>query len=92
MVTLDRKPGLSDVSVSVRSQLSSLHKAHSLRRKKRRNMLAIFGFRKNRNQAPSQWSECGAEVYGDIGPVVTAATMGCVCTQTQRGQKDKTLL
>ncbi|XP_029684525.1 capping protein, Arp2/3 and myosin-I linker protein 3-like isoform X1 [Takifugu rubripes] len=58
------------------SQLSSLHKAHSLRRKKRRNMLAIFGFRKNRNQAPSQGSESGAEVYGDVGPVVAAATMG----------------
>uniref|UniRef100_A0A3Q2CUN3 Leucine-rich repeat-containing protein 16B-like n=1 Tax=Cyprinodon variegatus TaxID=28743 RepID=A0A3Q2CUN3_CYPVA len=28
------------------SQLSSLHKAHSLRRKKRRNMLTIFGFRR----------------------------------------------
>uniref|UniRef100_A0A8C5ES93 Capping protein, Arp2/3 and myosin-I linker protein 3-like n=1 Tax=Gouania willdenowi TaxID=441366 RepID=A0A8C5ES93_GOUWI len=43
------------------SQLSSLHKAHSLRRKKRRNMLAIFGFRKNRNQSP----EFDSEVYGD---------------------------
>ncbi|XP_032381837.1 capping protein, Arp2/3 and myosin-I linker protein 3 isoform X3 [Etheostoma spectabile] len=48
------------------SQLSSLHKAHSLRRKKRRNMLAIFGFRKNRNQTLSnQGPESEAEVYGD---------------------------
>ncbi|XP_064190477.1 capping protein, Arp2/3 and myosin-I linker protein 3-like [Anguilla rostrata] len=31
------------------SQLSCLHKAQSLRRKKRRNMLAIFSFRRNRN-------------------------------------------
>ncbi|XP_054459345.1 capping protein, Arp2/3 and myosin-I linker protein 3-like [Anoplopoma fimbria] len=48
------------------SQLSSLHKAHSLRRKKRRNMLAIFGFRRNRNQTLSnQEPEPEAEVYGD---------------------------
>lgn len=53
-------------------------------------MLAIFGFRKNRNQAPSQGSESGAEVYGDVGPVVAAATMGFVYTRTQRGHKDKT--
>lgn len=82
--------GLSDISILVCSQLSSLHKAHSLRRKKRRNMLAIFGFRKNRNQAPNQGSESGAEVYGDVGPVVAAATMGFVYTRTQRGHKDKT--
>ncbi|KAJ8336579.1 hypothetical protein SKAU_G00377990 [Synaphobranchus kaupii] len=31
------------------SQLSCLHKAQSLRRKKRRNMLAIFSFRRNRS-------------------------------------------
>uniref|UniRef100_A0A673B3V9 Capping protein regulator and myosin 1 linker 3 n=1 Tax=Sphaeramia orbicularis TaxID=375764 RepID=A0A673B3V9_9TELE len=48
------------------SQLSSLHKAHSLRRKKRRNMLAIFGFRKNRTQnVSSQGPDSEAEVYGD---------------------------
>uniref|UniRef100_A0A8C6P151 Leucine rich repeat containing 16B n=1 Tax=Nothobranchius furzeri TaxID=105023 RepID=A0A8C6P151_NOTFU len=48
------------------SQLSSLHKAHSLRRKKRRNMLAIFGFRKNRSQTLSnQGPESEAEVYED---------------------------
>uniref|UniRef100_A0A3B3BXA4 Capping protein regulator and myosin 1 linker 3 n=1 Tax=Oryzias melastigma TaxID=30732 RepID=A0A3B3BXA4_ORYME len=48
------------------SQLSSLHKAHSLRRKKRRNMLAIFGFRKNRNQTlSSQGPESEAELFGD---------------------------
>uniref|UniRef100_A0A3B4VKS9 Capping protein, Arp2/3 and myosin-I linker protein 3-like n=1 Tax=Seriola dumerili TaxID=41447 RepID=A0A3B4VKS9_SERDU len=49
------------------SQLSSLHKAHSLRRKKRRNMLAIFGFRKNRNQTLSgqgpQESECPSTCF-----------------------------
>nr|XP_020459142.1 capping protein, Arp2/3 and myosin-I linker protein 3-like isoform X2 [Monopterus albus] len=49
------------------SELSSLHKVHSLRRKKRRNMLAIFGFRKNRNQTLSNQGpqESEAEVYGD---------------------------
>ncbi|XP_061593999.1 capping protein, Arp2/3 and myosin-I linker protein 3-like isoform X1 [Cololabis saira] len=48
------------------SQLSSLHKAHSLRRKKRRNMLAIFGFRKNRNQTLSNLGpESEAEAHGD---------------------------
>lgn len=53
------------------SQLSSLHKAHSLRRKKRRNMLAIFGFRKNRNQSASnQEPEAESEVYGDGGHLV----------------------
>ncbi|XP_038136666.1 capping protein, Arp2/3 and myosin-I linker protein 3-like isoform X2 [Cyprinodon tularosa] len=48
------------------SQLSSLHKAHSLRRKKRRNMLTIFGFRKK--------SE--AEVYGDGSHTVVTASTG----------------
>uniref|UniRef100_A0A3B3ZWY2 Capping protein regulator and myosin 1 linker 3 n=1 Tax=Periophthalmus magnuspinnatus TaxID=409849 RepID=A0A3B3ZWY2_9GOBI len=44
------------------SQLSSLHKAHSLRRKKRRNMLAIFNFRKNRSQTqPSHGPDADAE-------------------------------
>ncbi|XP_031167540.1 capping protein, Arp2/3 and myosin-I linker protein 3-like isoform X1 [Sander lucioperca] len=59
------------------SQLSSLHKAHSLRRKKRRNMLAIFGFRKNRNQTlSSQGPESEAEVYGDGCHVVATAPTG----------------
>ncbi|KAL1022611.1 hypothetical protein UPYG_G00029860 [Umbra pygmaea] len=44
------------------SQLSSLHKAHSLRRKKKRNVLAIFGFRRNRN---STLSNQGPESVGD---------------------------
>lgn len=79
---LDHETGLSDTSILVCSQLTSLHKAHSLRRKKRRNMLAIFGFRKNRNQAPNQGSESCAEVYGDVGPVVAAVTMGFVYTRT----------
>ncbi|KAM3620063.1 uncharacterized protein V6R79_017685 [Siganus canaliculatus] len=62
------------------SQLSSLHKTHSLRRKKRRNMLAIFGFRKSRNQSASNQgadSSQGAEVevYGDgCHSVATAPT------------------
>ncbi|KAI1888768.1 hypothetical protein AGOR_G00172120 [Albula goreensis] len=46
------------------SQLSCLHKAQSLRRKKRRNMLAIFGFRRNRN---SSLSNQGAESRGGGG-------------------------
>ncbi|CAJ1060013.1 capping protein%2C Arp2/3 and myosin-I linker protein 3-like isoform X2 [Xyrichtys novacula] len=59
------------------SQLSSLHKAHSLRRKKRRNMLAIFGFRKNRNQTLSnQGAEPEAEVYADVCHTVATATTG----------------
>ncbi|KAM8874727.1 capping protein, Arp2/3 and myosin-I linker protein 3-like isoform 2-T2 [Spinachia spinachia] len=56
------------------SQLSSLHKAHSLRRKKRRNMLAIFGFRRNRPQ--TQGPEAEAEVYVDGCHFVTTATSG----------------
>ncbi|KAK2907601.1 hypothetical protein Q8A73_008674 [Channa argus] len=59
------------------SQLSSLHKAHSLRRKKRRNMLAIFGFRKNRNQTVLGQGpeESEAEIYGDgCHSVATAPT------------------
>ncbi|XP_061086007.1 uncharacterized protein LOC133119436 isoform X1 [Conger conger] len=35
------------------SQLSSLHQAQSFRRKKRRSMLSIFGFRRNRNSTIS---------------------------------------
>ncbi|KAK5907277.1 hypothetical protein CesoFtcFv8_005145 [Champsocephalus esox] len=59
------------------SQLSSLHKAHSLRRKKRRNMLAIFGFRKNRNQTLSnQEPESEAEVYSDGCHFVATAPTG----------------
>lgn len=66
------------------SQLSSLHKAHSLRRKKRRNMLAIFGFRKNRNQTLSnQGPEAEAEVYGDGCHTVATAPTGFVYAQTQ---------
>ncbi|XP_029002715.1 capping protein, Arp2/3 and myosin-I linker protein 3-like [Betta splendens] len=60
------------------SQLSSLHKAHSLRRKKRRNMLAIFGFRRNRNQTLSNQGlqESETEVYGDGCHAVATAPMG----------------
>ncbi|XP_072294492.1 capping protein, Arp2/3 and myosin-I linker protein 3-like isoform X2 [Eucyclogobius newberryi] len=58
------------------SQLSSLHKAHSLRRKKRRNMLAIFNFRKNRSQTqPSHDLDAEAEFFGDgCHGVATAPT------------------
>lgn len=63
------------------SQLSSLHKAHSLRRKKRRNMLAIFGFRRNRNQS-NQEPESEAEVYGDGSHAVATAPTGFVHAQT----------
>uniref|UniRef100_A0A8D3CE22 CARMIL C-terminal domain-containing protein n=1 Tax=Scophthalmus maximus TaxID=52904 RepID=A0A8D3CE22_SCOMX len=60
------------------SQLSSLHKAHSLRRKKRRNMLAIFGFRKNRNQTLSSQGpqESEADIYGDGCHTVSTAPTG----------------
>uniref|UniRef100_A0A3Q1ILF4 Capping protein regulator and myosin 1 linker 3 n=1 Tax=Anabas testudineus TaxID=64144 RepID=A0A3Q1ILF4_ANATE len=66
------------------SQLSSLHKAHSLRRKKRRNMLAIFGFRKNRNQTVSSQvpQESEAEVYGDVCHTVATAPTGFVHLHT----------
>ncbi|XP_061540069.1 capping protein, Arp2/3 and myosin-I linker protein 3-like isoform X2 [Phycodurus eques] len=47
------------------SQLSSLHNTHSLwRRKKRRNVFAIFGFRRNRNQTLSN-QESDADFSGD---------------------------
>ncbi|XP_033820575.2 capping protein, Arp2/3 and myosin-I linker protein 3-like isoform X2 [Periophthalmus magnuspinnatus] len=59
------------------SQLSSLHKAHSLRRKKRRNMLAIFNFRKNRSQTqPSHGPDADAEFFGDGGHTVATAPTG----------------
>ncbi|KAF3698951.1 Capping protein, Arp2/3 and myosin-I linker protein 3 [Channa argus] len=50
------------------SQLSSLHQAQSLRRKKRRSMLSIFsGFRKNRNSMISnQDSDASENVYSMI--------------------------
>ncbi|KAM4574530.1 capping protein, Arp2/3 and myosin-I linker protein 3-like isoform 2-T2 [Fundulus diaphanus] len=57
------------------SQLTTLHKAHSLRRKKRRNMLAIFSFRKNRSQTLSN-QETEAEVYGDGCHTVATAPTG----------------
>ncbi|XP_046728887.1 capping protein, Arp2/3 and myosin-I linker protein 3-like isoform X3 [Silurus meridionalis] len=58
------------------SQLSSLHKAHSLRRKKRRNMLAIFGFRRNRNSTLSNQDSdsVGVACSEDCRTVATAPT------------------
>lgn len=42
-------------------------------------MLAIFGFRKNRNQSASnQGPEADAEVYGDVGHVVATPPTGFV--------------
>ncbi|KAJ8336549.1 hypothetical protein SKAU_G00377690 [Synaphobranchus kaupii] len=41
------------------SQLSSLHQAQSFRRKKRRTMLSIFGFRRNRNSTISTQESIG---------------------------------
>ncbi|KAM6963029.1 capping protein, Arp2/3 and myosin-I linker protein 3-like [Aplochiton taeniatus] len=59
------------------SQLSSLHKAHSLRRKKRRNMLAIFGFRRNRNSTLSnQGPESAGEGCGEECRTVATAPTG----------------
>ncbi|XP_031689392.1 capping protein, Arp2/3 and myosin-I linker protein 3 isoform X1 [Oncorhynchus kisutch] len=59
------------------SQLSSLHKAHSLRRKKRRNMLAIFGFRRNRNSTLSnQGPESGGDGCGEECHTVATAPTG----------------
>ncbi|XP_062857207.1 capping protein, Arp2/3 and myosin-I linker protein 3-like [Trichomycterus rosablanca] len=58
------------------SQLSSLHKAHSLRRKKRRNMLAIFSFRRNRNSTLSNQESDSLDVacLEDCRTVATAPT------------------
>nr|XP_057928262.1 capping protein, Arp2/3 and myosin-I linker protein 3-like isoform X1 [Doryrhamphus excisus] len=57
------------------SQLSSLHTTHSLRRKKRRNMLAIFGFRRNRNQTLSN-QESEFDYYADGSHTVATAPTG----------------
>ncbi|CAB1332067.1 unnamed protein product [Coregonus sp. 'balchen'] len=58
-------------------RLSSLHKAHSLRRKKRRNMLAIFGFRRNRNSTLSnQGPESGRDGCGEECHTVATAPTG----------------
>ncbi|KAG7455045.1 hypothetical protein MATL_G00252290 [Megalops atlanticus] len=58
------------------SQLSSLHQAQSFRRKKRRNMLSIFGFRRNRNSTISNQGTESREGGGACGEecrtVVTA--------------------
>ncbi|XP_017284323.1 capping protein, Arp2/3 and myosin-I linker protein 3 isoform X2 [Kryptolebias marmoratus] len=73
----DGLPDFYSKRVLPNSQLSSLHKAHSLRRKKRRNMLAIFGFRKNRSQTLSnQGPDSEAEVYGDGCHTVATAPTG----------------
>ncbi|XP_018588611.2 uncharacterized protein LOC108922769 isoform X1 [Scleropages formosus] len=61
------------------SQLSSLHKAQSLRRKKRRNMLAIFSFRRNRHSTLSnQGTETGGwgGACGDECRTVATAPTG----------------
>ncbi|KAJ8387626.1 hypothetical protein AAFF_G00151760 [Aldrovandia affinis] len=49
------------------SQLSSLHQAQSFRRKKRRNMLSIFGFRRNRNSTISNQGTESGGVGGACG-------------------------
>lgn len=54
-------------------------------------MLAIFGFRKHRNQtSSSQGPEAEAEAYGDGGHAVATAPTGLVHAQTQHAQKDTT--
>ncbi|XP_028856749.1 capping protein, Arp2/3 and myosin-I linker protein 3-like [Denticeps clupeoides] len=70
------------------SQLSSLHKAHSLRRKKRRNMLAIFGFRKNRNstlcnQEPDSAGGCCDEECRTVATAPTGTATENVYTLLQ---------
>lgn len=50
-------------------------------------MLAIFGFRKNRNQTLSNpGPESEAEVYGDGCHTVATAPTGFVYAQTQHAQ------
>ncbi|MFT7800129.1 capping protein, Arp2/3 and myosin-I linker protein 3 [Arapaima gigas] len=59
------------------SQLSCLHQAQSLRRKKRRNVLSIFGFRRNRNSTLSNHGPESGEGGGpseDEGGVAVAPT------------------
>ncbi|KAK6310972.1 hypothetical protein J4Q44_G00190270 [Coregonus suidteri] len=65
----DGLPDFYTKRVLIDSQLSSLHQAQSLRRKKRRSVLSIFsGFRKNRNSTISnQETDSGSEnVYSMI--------------------------
>ncbi|XP_013978498.1 capping protein, Arp2/3 and myosin-I linker protein 3 isoform X1 [Salmo salar] len=70
-------PDLYTKKVLPDSQLSSLHKAHSLRRKKRRNMLAIFGFRRNRNSTLSnQGPDSGGDGCGEECRTVAMAPTG----------------
>ncbi|CAL8306899.1 unnamed protein product [Lota lota] len=58
------------------SQLSFLHKSNSLRRKKRRNMLSIFSFRKNRNQTLDPEPESGEELFSEECHAVAIAPTG----------------
>ncbi|KAJ8272534.1 hypothetical protein GJAV_G00090320 [Gymnothorax javanicus] len=58
------------------SQLSSIHQAQSFRRKKRRSMLSIFGFRRNRNSTISTQESidvAGAPEEGSTPPVKSAS-------------------
>uniref|UniRef100_A0A3B4CJY2 CARMIL pleckstrin homology domain-containing protein n=1 Tax=Pygocentrus nattereri TaxID=42514 RepID=A0A3B4CJY2_PYGNA len=72
----DGLPDFYSKRVLPESQLSTLHKAHSLRRKKRRNMLAIFGFRRNRNSTLSnqESDSLGVTCSEDCRTVATAPT------------------
>uniref|UniRef100_A0A8B9L978 Capping protein regulator and myosin 1 linker 3 n=1 Tax=Astyanax mexicanus TaxID=7994 RepID=A0A8B9L978_ASTMX len=72
----DGLPDFYSKRVLPESQLSTLHKAHSLRRKKRRNMLAIFGFRRNRNSTLSnqESDSLGVNCSEDCRTVATAPT------------------
>ncbi|XP_066533913.1 capping protein, Arp2/3 and myosin-I linker protein 3-like isoform X3 [Hoplias malabaricus] len=72
----DGLPDFYSKRVLPESQLSTLHKAHSLRRKKRRNMLAIFNFRRNRNSTLSnqESDSMGVTCSEDCRTVATAPT------------------
>ncbi|KAI1901287.1 hypothetical protein AGOR_G00032760 [Albula goreensis] len=56
------------------SQLSTLHQAQSFRRKKRRNVLSIFGFRRNRNSTISNQGPESGEGGGACGDECRTAT------------------
>ncbi|XP_061744135.1 LOW QUALITY PROTEIN: capping protein, Arp2/3 and myosin-I linker protein 3-like [Nerophis ophidion] len=71
----DGLPDFYTKRVLLDSQLSSLHTTHSLRRKKRRNMLAIFGFRRNRNQTLSN-QESEFDYYADGSHTMATAPFG----------------
>uniref|UniRef100_A0A8C9RQ31 Capping protein regulator and myosin 1 linker 3 n=1 Tax=Scleropages formosus TaxID=113540 RepID=A0A8C9RQ31_SCLFO len=65
------------------SQLSNLHQAQSLRRKKRRNVLSIFGFRRNRNSTVSNHGPDTGEGGGPLEDEGSSVAMAPSKTATE---------